>query len=846
MSVAVAGATMRRRWAYDLIHRRPQPPPSYESAEWLALEDDDPVKVAGVVVAAECWAQSGDTLELDLRRELEAARTAFKQAEDGDYAARAEAHRKEWVAPSGAGFAERRQAQLAAVGPRAGDYPGGPVPWIPVPRTETAIGSGGLRWDELFDAGEPEPMCDVCHISLVVDPGGCGDGCRAGNLSGGGVMSAKKSAATLLVEIAVELYTFGCVTEGRQRAGDPAPVLHTFASPKNNPNVKRPLADIRPDLAEMFSAMHAHVPNASALGDAMTVLEAKATKAAPVEGDAETVAGLLGGRKDGTATKLVQLAKKQFTFGVTTTGEAYAVPIDGPNVARVLRGGRRSLRAELARAYFEKAKTAANAQALADALLVLEGEAQGLDPTEVSLRVGRSPIDGRLVLDLGGEDGAAVVIGAYGWEIVDTSPVLFWRTNATLPLPVPDDLGSLDDLRELLNIAKSDWPLIVAWLVAALMPELPHPVLLLRGEHGTAKSSAARLVTSLLDRCASQLRTAPRNVEDWAVAAAGSWVTCLDNVSDLQHWLQDAICRGVTGDGLLRRQLYTDSDVSVLAFRRVLALTSVDPGALNGDLADRLLTVELDRISEASRASEEDLTARWDKAHPRALGGLLHVAVNVLRVLPAVRRSGLPRMADFARVLLAVDEATGSNGYTTYTEQASKTAETVVESDSVSIAITETITSGWEGTASELLRFLTADKPPKDWPSTPQGMGGRLTRAAPTLRALDWTVEKLPRTGKQRRWNIVPPEEYPAQSSPSSPTSPPGVETVTTSVDSDNGDDPTARTGHPERAGHDGSDDGDDPDGYSSECRTCSSPLLLTIPGRDTCERCRLHPEGTQ
>ncbi len=35
---------------------------------------------------------------------------------------------------------------------------------------------------------------------------------------------------------------------------------------------------------------------------------------------------------------------------------------------------------------------------------------------------------------------------------------------------------------------------------------------------------------------------------------------------------------------------------------------------------------------------------------------------------------------------------------------------------------------------------------PKDWSTTPQGIGGRLTRAAaPTLRALGWTVDKLPR-----------------------------------------------------------------------------------------------------
>lgn len=678
-----------------------------------------------------------------------------------------------------------------------------------------------------------------------------------------------KSAATLLVEIAGDLYTFGCVTEDRQRAGDPAPIVYTFASPKGNPSVKRPLPDIPPDLAEVFQATYGKVPNAGQLADAMTVLEAKASKAAPVEADAETLASLLGGGTNSTATRLVELAKERFTFGVTTTGEAYAVPIDGANVARVLRGGRRSLRSELARIYFEKTKTAANAQALADALLVLEGEAQGLDPSEVALRVGRSSQDGRLVLDLGTEDGRAVAIGAYGWEVVETSPVLFWRTNATLPIPAPDDLGNVAELRGLLNVSDADWPLIVAWLVAALMPELPHPILLFRGEHGTAKSSAARMIGSLIDRCASQLRTARRNVEDWAVAAAGSWVTCLDNVSNLQHWLQDAICRAVTGDGLLRRQLYTDSDVSVLAFKRVLALTSVDPGALNGDLADRLLTVELDRISESSRASEEDLTARWDKVHPRALGGLLHVTVNVLRTLPTVRRSGLPRMADFGRVVLAVDEVLGTTGYATYAEQASRTAEIVAESDAVTIAITTTITNAWVGTASELLKLLTDDKPPKEWPATPQGMGGRLTRAAPTLRTLGWSVEKLPRIDKKgtRRWSLAPPEEYQARSSvPSGPSDTPPDQHLHADYRTD---DPSGDTDDPAddgetdiTAGQEVTHDTDNPAGYSSV--GTPSPTLDEheyvcphgvpngdqpdpfVGGRLRCTQCRAkHPEAS-
>jgi hypothetical protein len=586
-------------------------------------------------------------------------------------------------------------------------------------------------------------------------------------------MSEKKSAATLLVEIANDLYTFGCVSEQRghtsQVRGDDPVAVYVFAVPKSNPDVKRPLADIRPDLAAVYQMTYGSVPNATALGDAMTVLEGQARKSPPVGADESLLAILGTAGKNSAATALINLAEEHYTFGVTATGDAYGVPIDGSNVARLLRGGRRSLRAELAAAYYAQHHAAAPGQALTDAMLVLEGKAQATEPTEVALRVAGTD-DGDIVLDLGDDDGRAVVVGPGSWRVVETSPVLFRRTRATLPLPVPGPAGAmhagLGRLRSLLNIDDEEWPLVLAWLVSALFADIPHPVLLLKGEHGTAKSTAAKMLTALIDPCASQLRTAPRNVDDWAVAASGSWMTCLDNISDIAAWLSDAICRAVTGDGLLRRQLFTDSDVSVLAFRRVMAMTSIDPGRLHGDLADRLLVVELARIAEADRAADQSVTAAWRAAHPAVLAGLLDLTTEVLAVLPSVRGRQLPRMADFARVLLAVDKLLGTTGYARYAEQAGQVAEQVVEADSVALAVRARITVSWQGTAGDLLDKLSAERPPKDWPSTPQGMGGRLARAAPALRSLGWVIEAPDRRRRIRVWTITPPndrlEEQPA------------------------------------------------------------------------------------
>ena len=45
---------------------------------------------------------------------------------------------------------------------------------------------------------------------------------------------------------------------------------------------------------------------------------------------------------------------------------------------------------------------------------------------------------------------------------------------------------------------------------------MPHPILALTGEQGTAKSTAARLVVELVDASPAPLRTQPREMRSWA------------------------------------------------------------------------------------------------------------------------------------------------------------------------------------------------------------------------------------------------------------------------------------------------------------------------------------------
>lgn len=445
------------------------------------------------------------------------------------------------------------------------------------------------------------------------------------------------------------------------------------------------------------------------------------------------------------ASRLVALATERYRLLRGDDSKPYATERNGPAIAHTLRG-RDALRTRLAHLYYDIHGSTPGGSALTDALTVLEGQAERTDPEPVGLRVAPAG-ESTIALDLGGADGRCVLVGPEGWHLVDRSPVLFRRSVLTTPLPEPMRGGSLDPLRDLLNVDDNGFRLIVGWLVASLLPEIPHPILALIGEQGTAKSTAARLVVSLVDPSPAPLRTPPREMRSWAAAASASWVVALDNVSAVPGWLSDTLCKAVTGDGIVERALHTDDDINVLTFRRCIALTSIDAGRLAGDLAERLLTVELARIPPPSRRPDAEIDTAYASTQPSALGALLDLTSGVLAALPAVRLDELPRMADFARVLAALDQTCGWDTLAAYRSATAEANQAVLEADPVAEAIVLLVRrdGDWQGTASDLLAQITPERPPHGWPQTPQAITGALKRVAPALRASGISVDRLTR-----------------------------------------------------------------------------------------------------
>ncbi|HEX6238920.1 MAG TPA: hypothetical protein VFZ68_17095 [Acidimicrobiales bacterium] len=435
------------------------------------------------------------------------------------------------------------------------------------------------------------------------------------------------------------------------------------------------------------------------------------------------------------ASRLVHLANDHYRFLRGEDGRTYATPRNGPALAVPLRG-RDALRKHLAGVFFRTYGTVPSGAALSDALTVIDGQAERADTQHVGLRV--APAGHRTVaLDLGGEDGRCVLLDPAGWRITERSPVLFRRSTLTAPLPQPARQGSLVGLRALLNVDETRFRLIVAWLVAALLPDIPHPILALTGEQGTAKTTVARLVVSLIDPSPVPTRSAPHDMRSWAAAASASWIVALDNISTIQPWFSDTLCKAVTGDGIVERALFTDDDVTVLTFRRCIALTTIDAGRLAGDLAERMLPIELARIPPTRRRPDAEIHHAYHAARPDALGALLDLTAQVLAALPHMRPKVLPRMADFARILAAIDHVEGWDTLPSYTAAAADATHAVLDSDPVAAAILALLDQlgTWQGTTSQLLELLTPERRPHGWPQSARGLTGTLTRLAPALRA---------------------------------------------------------------------------------------------------------------
>src|SRR5205085_6289398 len=132
-------------------------------------------------------------------------------------------------------------------------------------------------------------------------------------------------------------------------------------------------------------------------------------------------------------------------------------------------------------------------------------------------------------------------------------------------------------------------------------------LLALHGEHGSAKSTTARVLRDLIDPNTTALRATPRNEHDLMIAAKNGRVISLDNLSHIPDWLSDALCRLATGGGFATRELYSDDEEILFNAMRPIIINGIEELATRSDLLDRSILSHLPIIPDHKRRDEKEL-----------------------------------------------------------------------------------------------------------------------------------------------------------------------------------------------------------------------------------------------
>jgi hypothetical protein len=244
------------------------------------------------------------------------------------------------------------------------------------------------------------------------------------------------------------------------------------------------------------------------------------------------------------------------------------------------------------------------------------------------------------------------------------------------------------------------------------------------------------------------------------VATVHSHVVAFDNVSGIQPWMSDALCRLATGGGLSKRTLYSDAEETIITAIRPIILNGIDDLANRADFAERALVLELDPVKQ--RRAKSDILRDLEEVAPRVLGALLDGLCAAIRLSPTTKLSELPRMADFAVWVAAAEKGLGfpeGSVLESYEKNRGRAVEVSLASSPVATAVRDMLGKSpvWSGTLSQLLDKLnlqnTENYHDKSWPRNARALSSSLKRCATFLRAIG-VVYTPPARGSHKQKSV--------------------------------------------------------------------------------------------
>ena len=454
--------------------------------------------------------------------------------------------------------------------------------------------------------------------------------------------------------------------------------------------------------------------------------------------------------KETQTEKIIRLAEN-FNFFQNDLEEPYAaVMIDNHRVIMYVRS--RFFKLHLTRLFFNETGTAPKKDSFSQALSVLEMKAL-VSGKQYRLHQRIAQKGKIFYYDLCDKEWRAVKISAKDCTIVTKPPILFDRKKNMQEQAEPD-LAIMP--KRLLKFVKNhfrfknknDRFLFTVYLVSSFIPEIAHPLLILFGEKGSAKSTMMRMFKRLVDPASQDLLSMPTSRQDLAILLANNYLPAFDNLDSISVEKSDMLCQAVTGGAFTKRKLYTDSEEIILRFKRCIVLNGINVVATRPDLLDRSIVLEVERIQKTERKTEDEIWQLFEVDIPLILGAIFNTISEAIILRKNVQLDEVGRMTDFTFWGYAIAEVLGIGGdsfINAYLNNQERANEEALNSNPVAAAVIEFMKeqNKWSWSVTELLNELDCvaslehiNTIVKTWPKDPSVLSRRLKEVKSNLEGI--------------------------------------------------------------------------------------------------------------
>ena len=256
--------------------------------------------------------------------------------------------------------------------------------------------------------------------------------------------------------------------------------------------------------------------------------------------------------------------------------------------------------------------------------------------------------------DLTNKDWEVVKIKDGQWDVIPYDPTLpiFERKQHQQAqiMPKKGNLEVMDRLCDWLRIQQKDRFMFKIHIISLFLEKYPMPIMVFTGEQGSIKTTITKTVKRIIDPSSMLSSAIPKSNDDLTIQMNNRYVLAFDNVSGFNHEVSDVFCRAITGEGVSKRALYTNTEEIILTYIRKIILNGISPSIEYPDFRERAIFYETTAIEEKDRLTLKEFDNSINEILPEVLGCIFTILSNAISLYPIVEKQTTykPRMSDFA------------------------------------------------------------------------------------------------------------------------------------------------------------------------------------------------------